>query len=173
MENTIVGIIALFLIVYLLFDDHSSGKVLILLSSMNTSGWIQLILYIAALLLVTKPLGIYLFKVLDADGKTFLDPVVKPIERLTYKLFGIDPKEGARLEALHDRDADLQCCVNAVHLCSVAESGQAPALNPQKLAAVSPDIWPSIRRPASPRTPTGRLWRRKHDVLSSRRWWPW
>jgi K+-transporting ATPase ATPase A chain len=45
------------------------------------------------LLAITKPLGIFLCKVLDADGKTFLDPVIKPLERLTYKLIRVDPKE--------------------------------------------------------------------------------
>ena len=60
---------------------------------MNASGWIQLLLYVAALLAVTKPLGLYLVRVLDAQGKTFLDPVLKPLERLTYKVCGIDPKK--------------------------------------------------------------------------------
>lgn len=60
---------------------------------MNTSGWIQLALYIAALLLVTKPLGIYLTRVLDARGRTFLDPIFKPLERLTYKLLRVDPEQ--------------------------------------------------------------------------------
>ena len=60
---------------------------------MNSSGWIQLILYVAILLAITKPLGLYLCKVLDVDGKTFLDPVFKPLERLTYKLIGVDPKK--------------------------------------------------------------------------------
>ena len=36
-------------------------------------------------------MGIYLCKVLDTDGKTFLDPVIKPIERLAYWLTGVDP----------------------------------------------------------------------------------
>ncbi|MEA3208618.1 MAG: potassium-transporting ATPase potassium-binding subunit [Chthoniobacter sp.] len=60
---------------------------------MNISGWIQLILYVGILLAITKPLGLYLCKVLDVDGKTFLDPVIKPLERLTYKLIGVDAKE--------------------------------------------------------------------------------
>jgi K+-transporting ATPase ATPase A chain len=60
---------------------------------MNTAGWIQLILYVGILLAITKPLGLYLCKVLDADGKTFLDPVLKPLERLTYKLIGVDAKK--------------------------------------------------------------------------------
>ena len=60
---------------------------------MNISGWIQLAFYVAVLLAITKPLGLYLCKVLDADGKTFLDPVIKPLEELTYKLILIDPKK--------------------------------------------------------------------------------
>jgi potassium-transporting ATPase potassium-binding subunit len=60
---------------------------------MNISGWFQLALYIVLLILITKPLGIYLFQVLDANGKTFLDPVIKPFERLTYRLFGVDPEK--------------------------------------------------------------------------------
>lgn len=57
---------------------------------MNSSGWIQLILYVGVLLAITKPLGLYLCKVLDAEGKTFLDPAFKLLERLTYKLIGVD-----------------------------------------------------------------------------------
>lgn len=60
---------------------------------MNISGWIQLILYVAVLVAITKPLGLYLCRVLDTEGKTFLDPVLKPLEKLTYKLTGVDPKK--------------------------------------------------------------------------------
>ncbi|CEF48998.1 unnamed protein product [uncultured bacterium] len=60
---------------------------------MNSSGWIQLILYVGILLAITKPLGLYLCKVLDAEGKTALDPVFKPLELLTYKLIGVDAKK--------------------------------------------------------------------------------
>src|ERR1700751_284090 len=59
---------------------------------MNISGWIQLAFFIGVLLLITKPLGIYLFQVLDAKGRTFLDPVLKPVERLTYRILGVDPE---------------------------------------------------------------------------------
>src|SRR5450432_3234650 len=60
---------------------------------MNASGWIQIILYLLVLLVITKPLGIFLFQVLDANGKTFLDPLLRPIERLLYKIFGVDPHQ--------------------------------------------------------------------------------
>jgi K+-transporting ATPase ATPase A chain len=60
---------------------------------MNISGWIQFILYVGILLAITKPLGLYLCKVLDVNGKTFLDPVFRPLERLTYKLMRVDAKK--------------------------------------------------------------------------------
>jgi len=60
---------------------------------MNISGWIQLVFFVGVLLLITKPLGLYLFQVLDTNGRTFLDPVIKPFERLTYRLIGVDPEK--------------------------------------------------------------------------------
>ncbi|MGD1047390.1 MAG: potassium-transporting ATPase subunit KdpA [Candidatus Krumholzibacteriaceae bacterium] len=58
----------------------------------GTFGWIQLALFIAILTALTKPMGLYLARVLDPDGRTFLDPALRPVERLMYRLFGIDPK---------------------------------------------------------------------------------
>jgi K+-transporting ATPase ATPase A chain len=60
---------------------------------MNISGWLQLAFFLLMLILITKPLGLFLFQVLDANGKTFLDPVIKPFERLTYRLFGVNPEK--------------------------------------------------------------------------------
>ena len=57
----------------------------------NPNAWFQFALFVGALLLVTKPLGLYLVRVLDAQGRTFLDRLVKPVERLTYRVCGIDP----------------------------------------------------------------------------------
>jgi potassium-transporting ATPase potassium-binding subunit len=59
---------------------------------MKISDWLQLALFVGVLLAITKPLGIYLCQVLDADGRTFLDPVLKPIENLVYKLTGVDSR---------------------------------------------------------------------------------
>src|SRR5262245_35260955 len=58
---------------------------------MNAMDWLQLALFLAVLLALTKPLGLYLTRVLDSQGRTFLDPIVKPVERLCYRAFGIDP----------------------------------------------------------------------------------
>src|SRR5262249_9809903 len=60
---------------------------------MNSShAWLQFALFMGALLLLTKPLGLYLVQVLDPRGRTWLDPVVRPLERLTYRLCGIEPE---------------------------------------------------------------------------------
>jgi len=56
----------------------------------NPNAWFQFALYVVALLLLTKPLGLYLVQILDARGKTWLDPVVRPLERFTYRVCGID-----------------------------------------------------------------------------------
>ena len=58
---------------------------------MQASGWIQLVLFVVALVAITKPMGLYLMRVLDANGKTWLDIVLKPLERVTYRLMGVDP----------------------------------------------------------------------------------
>jgi K+-transporting ATPase ATPase A chain len=60
---------------------------------MQASGWIQFTLYLVALALITKPMGLYLLRVLDANGRTWLDPVFRPLERMTYRLMGVDPNK--------------------------------------------------------------------------------
>ena len=60
---------------------------------MDLYGWIQLTLYMLVLLALTKPMGLYLVQVMDAGGKTFLDPVLRPLERFLYRFFGLDPKK--------------------------------------------------------------------------------
>jgi potassium-transporting ATPase potassium-binding subunit len=60
---------------------------------MDLYGWIQLALYMLVLSALTKPMGLYLVQVLDGSGKTFLDPVLRPLERVLYRFFGLDPKK--------------------------------------------------------------------------------
>jgi K+-transporting ATPase ATPase A chain len=60
---------------------------------MNFYGWLQLMLFAGILLACTRPLGVYLVSVLDVDGKTVLDPVLRPLEQLLYRLLGINVKK--------------------------------------------------------------------------------
>lgn len=103
---------------------------------MNANGWIQFALYVAALLLITKPLGLYLTRVLDARGRTFLDPVFKPIERLTYKVLRVDPEQE------HDWKQYtiamlIFSFVTMLFTYGILRLQDVLPLNPQKMAALS------------------------------------
>jgi K+-transporting ATPase ATPase A chain len=56
---------------------------------MTTNGWIQIFVFLAVILAITKPLGVYMAKVFGRE-RTFLDPVARPIERLLYRVTGVD-----------------------------------------------------------------------------------
>ncbi len=58
---------------------------------MDIYGWLQLGLFLGILLLLARPTGVHLHRALDAQGKTFLDPILKPVERLFHRLLRIDP----------------------------------------------------------------------------------
>lgn len=58
---------------------------------MQFSDWLQLALLLTIVILLMKPLGLYLCKVLDPSEVTFLDPVLKPVENFIYRFSGIHP----------------------------------------------------------------------------------
>src|ERR1035441_4757016 len=64
-------------------------------SEMTTNGWIQIVVFLAVLLAITKPLGVFMTKVFRRE-RNFLDPVARPIERLLYRLTGVDEKHEMR-----------------------------------------------------------------------------
>jgi len=59
---------------------------------MNLYGWLQLVLFIGLLFAVAKPMGLYLVRVLEPEGKTWLDRPIKRVERLIYRVLRVDPK---------------------------------------------------------------------------------
>ncbi len=103
---------------------------------MNSSGWIQLILYVAALVAITKPLGLYLCKVLNVDGKTFLDPVFKPLEKVTYAVLRVDPKKEQDWKA-YTVSMLIFSMVGMLFTYAILRMQAILPLNPQKLAAIS------------------------------------
>jgi K+-transporting ATPase ATPase A chain len=62
---------------------------------MTANGWFQIALYLFVIFLVTKPLGVFMTRVFGRE-KTFLDPVLGPIEKLVYRLTGVDEKREMR-----------------------------------------------------------------------------
>ena len=55
---------------------------------MSLNGWLQIFVFIAAVLLLAKPMGSYLTRVFEGR-RTFLDPLLRPCERLLYRVSGI------------------------------------------------------------------------------------
>src|SRR5580700_8102597 len=62
---------------------------------MTANGWFQIVFFILVLLLITKPLGLFMTRVFGGE-KTLLDPVLRPIEKLVYRLTGVDQKHEMR-----------------------------------------------------------------------------
>jgi K+-transporting ATPase ATPase A chain len=62
---------------------------------MTLNGWFQILLFFAFVLLVTKPMGTFMAKVF-ARERTWLDPVLRPIEKLIYRLTGVDEQREMR-----------------------------------------------------------------------------
>ena len=106
---------------------------------MNIMGWFQLTAFVVVLVALTKPLGLYLERVLDSEGKTFLDPVVGPVERLIYRILGIESSKeqdwsGYAVSLL------VFSVVGLLFTYAILRVQHLLPLNPQRLGAVSPDL---------------------------------
>jgi potassium-transporting ATPase potassium-binding subunit len=62
---------------------------------MTANGWFQIGFFLLVIFLVTKPLGVFMTRVFNRE-KTFLDPLLRPIEKLVYRLTGVDEKREMR-----------------------------------------------------------------------------
>jgi K+-transporting ATPase ATPase A chain len=62
---------------------------------MTANGWLQILFFLALIFAVTKPMGIFLTHVFNRE-RTFLDPVLRPIERLIYKLTRVNAEREMR-----------------------------------------------------------------------------
>lgn len=56
---------------------------------MTTNGWLQILLFFLIILVATKPLGIFMANVFERR-KTFLDPLLQPLEKIFYRMTGVD-----------------------------------------------------------------------------------
>src|SRR5690349_4890862 len=103
---------------------------------MTANGWFQILLFFGLVLVVTKPLGKFMTRVFNRE-RTFLDPVLRPLERLIYRLTWVDEKHEMGWK---------EYCVSMLLFSAVSMlvlyglerlQGFLP-LNPQKLGAVNP-----------------------------------
>jgi K+-transporting ATPase ATPase A chain len=105
---------------------------------MSANGWLQFAFYSLILLATVRPVGIYLARVMEGE-RTWLDPILRPIERLIYRLCGVrsDQEMNWREYAF----AILGFSAVSMILTYAIERLQTfLPWNPQGLAAVGPDL---------------------------------
>jgi potassium-transporting ATPase potassium-binding subunit len=105
---------------------------------MTLNGWFQILLYFMVILLVTKPTGVFMAKVFSRE-KTWLDPVMRPLERLLYRLTRVDEDREMRWTE-YSVAMLLFSAVSMLLLYLLERTQQWLPFNPQKFAAVAPDL---------------------------------
>ena len=106
---------------------------------MRSIDWLQLGLFVAALALITKPMGLYLVQVLDAKGRTWFDPILKPLEKITYQLMGVNA--GREQDWKQYTIAMLLfSAVSCLFTYAILRLQNHLPLNPQGFGALSPDL---------------------------------
>jgi len=104
---------------------------------MTFNGWFQIAIFLALIFLVTKPMGVFMTRVFNRE-RTFLDPVMRPIERLLYRLTGVD--ENHEMRWTEYAAAMLLFSVVSMLLLYLLQRVQAHLpFNPQKLTGVMPE----------------------------------
>jgi K+-transporting ATPase ATPase A chain len=103
---------------------------------MTANGWFQILLFFALVLLVTKPLGIFMTRVFSRE-RTFMDPVLRPMERLLYRVTGVDEDHEMRWTE-YASSMLLFSLVSMIVLYAMERLQGYLPFNPQKLGAVNP-----------------------------------
>ncbi len=103
---------------------------------MTFNGWFQILFFFALVLAVTKPLGVFMARVFNRE-RTFLDPILRPVERLIYRLTGVD--ETREMRWTEYAIAMLLFSVVSMVMLYLMQRMQAwLPFNPQKLANIEP-----------------------------------
>ena len=105
---------------------------------MTANGLLQILIFFVAIFLLTKPLGGYMTRVF-AGERTFLSPILRPLEKLFYRVAGVDPDEEQRWTTY--AIAMLLFNLAGFVLLYAMERLQASLpLNPQGMTNVAPDL---------------------------------
>ena len=121
---------------------------------MTANGWLQVVIFLVLILLVTKPMGVFMTRVFSRE-RTFMDPVLRPVERLVYRLTGVD--EDHEMRWTEYAFAMLLFSVVSMLLLYLIERVQGfLPFNPQKTGGCCRKRSPLTPQLRSPRTPTGR-----------------
>ena len=105
---------------------------------MTLNGWSQILLFFVAILLITKPVGIFMAKVFSRE-RTWLDPALRPLEKLIYKITRVDENHEMRWTE-YSIAMLIFSAVSMLVLYLLQRTQHALPLNPQKFANVGPDL---------------------------------
>jgi potassium-transporting ATPase potassium-binding subunit len=105
---------------------------------MTANGWFQIGLYVLVLFLITKPIGIFLTRVFERQ-KTFLDPLLRPVERLIYRVCGVDENKEMRWME-YGTTMLVFSAASLILLYLFERLQQWLPWNPQRFANVTPDL---------------------------------
>src|ERR1700721_2551618 len=103
---------------------------------MTANGWFQILVFLALILAVTKPMGVFMTRVFSRE-RTFLDPVMRPVERLLYRVTGVDETHEMRWTE-YAISMLLFSAVSMLLLYLIQRVQGFLPFNPQKFGAVTP-----------------------------------
>jgi K+-transporting ATPase ATPase A chain len=105
---------------------------------MTANGWFQILLFLGIILAITKPLGSFMARVFSGE-RTFPDPVLRPAERLIYRLTGVDQDREMKWTQ-YAVSMLLFSAVSQLVLYGMQRVQQFLRWNPQNFPAVAPDL---------------------------------
>jgi len=105
---------------------------------MSANGWFQILFFLVVVFLLTKPLGVFMARVFSGQ-KTFLDALLRPVERLIYRLCGVDEKHEMRWTEYAGAML-LFSGASMVLLYLIERTQKWLPLNPQRFANVEPGL---------------------------------
>ncbi|MDR3574838.1 MAG: potassium-transporting ATPase subunit KdpA [Anaerolineaceae bacterium] len=103
---------------------------------MNTAGWIQIIIYLVILIALVKPMGSFMARVYQGE-RTFLDPVVGPLERLIYRLMRVNPEQEMDWK-VYTFAMLIFSAIGVIFLYALQRLQGILPLDPQKFGSVTP-----------------------------------
>src|SRR5215467_9159702 len=107
---------------------------------MTINGWLQILLFFVVVLAVTKPAGMFMVKVFSRE-RTWLDPILRPVEKLIYKLTGVNEEREMRwTEYSFAMLLFSGVSMLVLYLLQRTQQWFPHVVNPQKLSNVAPDL---------------------------------
>jgi K+-transporting ATPase ATPase A chain len=104
---------------------------------MTFNGWLQILLFFGIVLALTKPVGVFLTRVFSRE-RTFLDRALRPVERLLYRVTGVDETREMRWTE-YAVSMLLFSAVSMFVLYLLQRLQGVLPLNPQGLSGIAPD----------------------------------